>query len=77
MIPGENPEFGTLCGTNMYAIGTGKERYMIDACSMNQQKFLSNVKTFCEDFSCSFTKILITHAHYDHMDGAQEIVNLM
>ena len=33
MIPGENPDFGTLCGTNMYAIGRGKKRYMIDACS--------------------------------------------
>jgi hypothetical protein len=32
LIPGENPDVGMLCGTNVYAIGRGKKKYIIDAC---------------------------------------------
>lgn len=49
MIPGENPDFGMLCGTNVYAIGTGEKRYLIDACVNNHQKFIDNVSKFLDD----------------------------
>ena len=50
LIPGENPDVGMLCGTNCYAIGTGKKRYLIDACVKDHQKFLDNVTNFVKDF---------------------------
>ena len=34
---------GFLAGTNVYMIGTGKKRFMIDACIMNNLKYLENV----------------------------------
>ena len=77
MIPGENPEYGTLCGTNMYAIGRGKKRFMIDACSSDRWEFLDNVRNFMKDHDCYFDKIFVTHAHFDHMDGAYNLVELM
>ena len=46
MIPGENPDFGMMCGSNVFAIGTGTARYMIDACVKDHAKFLRNVKAF-------------------------------
>jgi glyoxylase-like metal-dependent hydrolase (beta-lactamase superfamily II) len=76
-IPGCNPEYGTLCGTNMFAIGKGKKRYMIDACQSDQWEFLENVKAFMKDQNCYFEKIFISHSHFDHMDGAYNLVALM
>ena len=77
LIPGENPEFGTLYGTNMFALGTGKKRFMIDACGGNQSSFLENVKKFCVDQNCYFEMIFVTHGHFDHFEGAQDIIDLM
>ena len=48
MIPGENPDVGMLCGTNVYAIGTGEKRYLIDACVNNHKKFIDNIKSFMD-----------------------------
>jgi hypothetical protein len=35
MIPGENPDYGMLCGTNVYAVGYNDKWFMIDACIKN------------------------------------------
>lgn len=43
MIPGENLIPGMLCGTNCYAIGTGKKRFLIDACLKDCKPFLRNL----------------------------------
>ena len=74
MIPGENPEYGTLCGTNMYAVGLGRKRFMIDACSADQEQFLYNVTKFMDENDCYFDKIFVSHAHFDHMDGAYDLI---
>ena len=49
MIPGMNPDVGMLCGTNVYVIGTGKKRYLIDAGEKDVPKFISNIKKFVAD----------------------------
>jgi glyoxylase-like metal-dependent hydrolase (beta-lactamase superfamily II) len=77
MIPGENPDYGMMCGTNVYAVGKGKHFYMIDACVKDHQRFLENVEKFTTDLDCQFDGILITHAHHDHMDGALNVIELM
>ena len=66
-----------LYGSNIFAIGLGQKRYLIDACQNGQEKFLSNVEAFVKDHDCYFDGILITHAHYDHMGGAYDIIQLM
>jgi len=65
-----NPDFGMLCGTNCFALGTGEKRYLIDACQKDHQKFLDNVQKFVTEEKCFFDGIFITHSHHDHMDGA-------
>jgi len=77
MIPGENPDVGMLCGTNVYAIGTGERRFLVDACVNNHKKFIENIISFLDQEKCYFEAIFVTHAHHDHMDGAQSLVDLM
>ncbi len=77
MIPGENPDYGMLCGTNVYAVGYNDKWFMIDACIKNHDQFLFNVQQFVTDKNCNFEGIFITHAHHDHMDGAQNIIDLL
>ena len=77
LIPGENPNYGMLFGSNIFAIGVGKKRFLIDACQINSGKFLSNVEAYVSDFDCDIEGIFITHAHYDHMGGALDVVKLM
>mmetsp|Transcript_24502 Transcript_24502/g.38004 ORF Transcript_24502/g.38004 Transcript_24502/m.38004 type:complete len:129 (-) Transcript_24502:844-1230(-) len=70
LIPGMNPDIGMLCGTNVYAIGTGKKRFLVDAGERDVEKFLENVEKFVTDMDCDIEGILITHSHFDHMEGA-------
>ena len=77
MIPGINLDPGVLCGTNCYVIGTGKNRFIIDACKKDHQIFLDNVKDFVQKESVCFEAIFITHGHYDHMEGAYNLISLM
>ncbi len=70
LIPGENPDVGMLCGTNVYAIGRGKKKYIIDACQGDHQPFLDNMEKFLIEQKCYIEGIFITHSHYDHMGGA-------
>ena len=69
-IPGENPLPGLLCGTNNFAIGVGKKRFLIDACMYEHKPFIKNIEKFMVENDCYFEKIFITHSHFDHMGGA-------
>ena len=77
LIAGGNVDIGELCGTNCFAVGRGKERWLIDACKNHHQIFLDNIKNFLSDQNCNFEAIFITHAHYDHMDGIQQLVEFL
>ena len=76
LIPGLNPDQGVLCGTNVYAIGKGNKRFLIDACKKDHQPFLDNLKAFLLGEQCEIDSVFITHSHYDHMDGAQNVIDL-
>jgi len=66
-----------LCGSNVFAVGLGKKRFLIDACQNDQEKFLRNIEVFMNDQDCYFEGVLITHSHFDHFGGAYDIVKLM
>lgn len=76
-VAGENLYPGTLCGTNCFAVGTGRKRVLIDACMEDEEKFKSNLQQFMDDHNCYFDKIFITHSHQDHMGGAWDVVDLV
>jgi hypothetical protein len=48
-IPGENKGFFSLCGTNVFIIGEGPIRSMIDAGEYKNLKYLSNLRKFLSD----------------------------
>ena len=77
LIPGLNLDPGPICGTNCFAVGIGPKRYLIDACKKDHPIFINNLRRFCLEQNCYFDRVLITHAHYDHMDGAINVVQLM
>lgn len=66
-----------IFGSNIFAVGLGEKRYLIDACQIAQDQFLSNVEAFVKEQNCYFEGILVTHAHFDHMGGAYDVVELM
>ena len=66
-----------LFGSNIFAVGLGKKRFLIDACQGNSEKFLKNVEAYVTAFDCDIEGIFITHAHHDHMGGAYDVVKLM
>mmetsp|Transcript_14025 Transcript_14025/g.23828 ORF Transcript_14025/g.23828 Transcript_14025/m.23828 type:complete len:193 (-) Transcript_14025:479-1057(-) len=77
MVPGMNPDAGMLCGTNLYAIGRGAKRYLIDAGDADRPKCLQKMEAFLAEQQCYFEGIFITHSHYDHMAGAYDLIELL
>ena len=70
----------SLSGTNCYMIGSGKERIMIDPgdekslCKTfyeNLGEYLSSTEEF------KVNKILLTHAHKDHIGGLHDTIQLL
>ena len=74
----------TLCGTNVFLVGhqSSNERIMIDAgdVSKKNRKFLENITKYFDDLNrpdVYISKILITHAHHDHIGGLYDVLNLL
>ena len=70
----------TLTGTNCFLIGSGKERVIIDPGDEKHlcEDFFENLTEYLsssEDFKIN--KILITHAHSDHIGGLHETMQLL
>jgi hypothetical protein len=50
MVPGENKGILTLCGTNIFVVGSGKNRLLVDAGEPRNLKFIKNMRKFLNDF---------------------------
>jgi glyoxylase-like metal-dependent hydrolase (beta-lactamase superfamily II) len=42
-----------------------------------EQSFLTNLTTFLDESNMGIDKILISHAHHDHIGGLQDVLNLL
>ena len=72
-IISDNPGRMTLQGTNMYLVGTGKTRWLIDAGS-GMEKDLERLQQVMKmEKIDTLEGILLTHGHFDHVDGIHTI----
>lgn len=58
------PGPGFLAGTNVYMIGTGNKRFMIDACIKNNLKYLENIRNFVTDQQCYIDVSVSSYDYY-------------
>jgi len=73
-ILGRNPSPFTLTGTNMYLVGSGQGRILIDA-GEGKPGVLQDLLRAMEDEGCShLEQIVITHWHHDHLLGVPELL---
>jgi endoribonuclease LACTB2 len=77
-ILGMNPGVHTLHGTNLYLIGLGKERVLVDTGEVGPaadvvKKILDEVLP--STGTTRISRILLTHGHYDHQGGVCEFLN--
>jgi glyoxylase-like metal-dependent hydrolase (beta-lactamase superfamily II) len=79
-IPGGNPSSFTLCGTNCFVVGAGKERVLIEGGDYPERNslFLENLRRFLDDFSSvRIGRVFVTHAHFDHFGGVFDVLGLL
>uniref|UniRef100_A0A7S1F294 Metallo-beta-lactamase domain-containing protein n=1 Tax=Noctiluca scintillans TaxID=2966 RepID=A0A7S1F294_NOCSC len=72
-VLGRNPGPFTLTGTNMYLVGTGKKRILVDA-GEGRPGVLQDLVKLMDEEGCGLDQIVVTHWHHDHILGVPEIL---
>ncbi|CEG43713.1 Glyoxylase [Plasmopara halstedii] len=72
-VLGNNPSRMTLSGTNVYVIGSGSKRLMIDSSDGNrtfERRLLEVLKVHGVE---EISDLLVTHGHLDHIGGILQL----
>lgn len=72
-VLGCNPGPMTLQGTNIYLIGTGSKRILLDAGQDGFPEYINNLKGLLREQNISVERILITHWHHDHIGALGDL----
>lgn len=72
-VLGHNPGSFSLQGTNMYIVGTGKSRILIDAGQGKPEDLPTLLQAMADDGATSISDCLITHYHHDHTEGIRDL----
>ncbi|KAK2757716.1 hypothetical protein FQN54_004685 [Arachnomyces sp. PD_36] len=67
-----NPGKYTLQGTNTYLIGRGPSRLLIDT-GEGLPSWTTHIKALLTSENATITTALLTHWHYDHVNGVPEL----
>ncbi|CAE6970777.1 aptB [Symbiodinium natans] len=73
-ILGRNPSSFTLTGTNLYLVGTGSSRILVDAGEGKPGVLQDLLKTMAEQGCHNISQIVVTHWHIDHLLGVPELL---
>ncbi|KAG7400677.1 Beta-lactamase-like protein 2 [Phytophthora boehmeriae] len=72
-VLGSNPSRMTLRGTNVYLVGRGSRRLLIDSSDGNDA-FVAKLLQVCEDHGVTeISDLLLTHGHLDHVGGLLQL----
>lgn len=72
-ILGHNPGSFSLQGTNMYVVGKGASRILIDAGEGKKEDLPTLLNALRDDGAERLSDVLITHYHHDHTEGIKEL----
>ncbi|KAI9897100.1 hypothetical protein N3K66_008122 [Trichothecium roseum] len=74
-ILGGNAGKFTLQGTNTYLVGTGRWRILIDT-GEGRPAWISSLRTTLEQENASIESALLSHWHYDHVNGVDDLLTI-
>ncbi|CAG7786216.1 unnamed protein product [Allacma fusca] len=72
-VLGCNPGPMTLQGTNIYLVGTGRKRVLIDAGQDGFPEYVQNLTKLLNDENVKIEHLVLTHWHHDHVGALPEI----
>ena len=70
-----NCKYPLISGTNTYLIGTGKRRILIDT-GEGLSAYQPLLFSVLESENCTIGPVLLTHWHYDHVGGINQVTEL-
>ena len=68
-VLGHNPGSFSLQGTNMYLVGSGASRLLVDAGQGKKEDLPTLLQAMSDDGAERISDVLITHYHHDHTEG--------
>jgi len=74
-VLGCNPGPMTLQGSNVYLIGTGPKRILLDSGQQGFPEYVSNLSKVLKDENVTVEKIILTHWHHDHIGGLVDLAS--
>ncbi|ODN03730.1 Beta-lactamase-like protein 2, partial [Orchesella cincta] len=74
-ILGCNPGHMTLQGTNLYLVGTGPSRILVDAGQDGFPEYIETLSSFLKEHKISLERIIVTHWHKDHVGALDDLKN--
>lgn len=76
-ILGCNPGPMTLQGTNIYLLGNGQRRLLIDTGDANIPECMQNLKAVLIEEKATISNIILTHWHHDHIGGLRDVLQTL
>lgn len=68
-VLGHNPGSFSLQGSNLYVVGSGRSRILVDAGEGMEEDLPTVLKAMAADGADRLSDVLITHYHRDHTEG--------